>query len=767
MKVKICDGFVNKVLQGEKLRDKELEILKLQFLRNENLDKISLFLSFCHQEDVKLVVRNLSDLVPFIDNRSIEDHEALWVQLLKTDKKLNDLMTENDKNYNSYIHLLVSKNSGSVLELTFNKLSKHLNEAQFHNILQSKGYFDRNLLQRAAQSSKDIKIHQTLWTTTKKYLKIEDLINILTDSSTKSSNFFHILVFNSTYEIFDFYIKEIQKIFNSIQIKDLLIRLNSSGRTLLQTASFQNKSLRLHQSLWNIFEQNFDCSELLEICTKIDNYGKNLILSAVEKNSKEVVDFLWSRIVEIVSGVMDCEEIKLTEESATKILPMSQNQSITSNLQKTTKIIKKFLELSPITADDKDSLKLNWIHLQSEKFFSLIHNFVDHPIKSLTNLVKFTSDPKIENHEALWSHLLELYSKPEELMEIMTQKDSSGNNYIHLIVGKSQAAIIQLTFDKLRSNLNDTQYLQILNSKGYFDRNLLHKAACLTKNIEIHKILWSTFQNSCKSDKDFLDIITAVDKNGNNVLNVAAIFSNGDIIEFMISKLQEKFSTKEIRKVLTALTKKNRNLLQSAAINKLLCLHQSLWKIIGIYFDPAETLQFIKHFDVSQVNLLYTVIQYNIKDVIEFTWKEISKVVHKCSTTEGNLMENMKTCDEIVSKAFKFGSIKRDCYEILELNWIDDKNPSIFEDLCVLWLQKRMPITTLDDLLIFISNKNLEIHQKLWNFLLDVNKNKEELKNLLVQKNKNQSNFLHLLVQRNTPDVIAITVKNLKQHLSN
>jgi len=224
----------------------------------------------------------------------------------------------------------------------------------------------------------------------------------------------------------------------------------------------------------------------------------------------------------------------------------------------------------------------------------------------------------VELHETLWKLLLETFESREELKDFILQKDEHNNNFIHLLVVYNTADMIEFTIQKLKVHLSESDYHEILRSKGQFGRNLLQVAVICTKEVKTHQNLWKNLRDSCKSNEEFLEMLY---ENGQNILHLAIESSSSELFEFMIQELEKVASRFEIKKLLN---EQNQNLLHLAAgWSKSLETHEILWKTYQKYFEPSEIYKFIKHIDTHGNNLLFTTVEKNTKEVVEFTWKKL------------------------------------------------------------------------------------------------------------------------------------------------
>ncbi|XP_070504898.1 uncharacterized protein [Chironomus tepperi] len=642
--------------------------------------------SFASREEIRKLLRSLGFmsrnlLQSPVANECLELHETLWKILeiyFDSSEILLFIKHFDDLGHNLLLNIIV-KNTKEIKELTWNKVKKMinsngyedtksevieytlqkikeiLNDSDCQEILRSKGQQGRNLLHRAAVSSKEVKTHQTLWQIFRNSCNSDDkFLEILQEVDDDGSNILNLVTTFSTGEIFQFMIIELNSFASREEIRKWLRSLGYANRNLLQSAAQQNTCLELHEILWEALEKYFDASEILQFIKHRDDFGCNMLLNVINKNTKEIKELTWNKVKKVLNS-NGFEDAKCDE------------------------IMKKNLKLIDLSKEEKAILSLEWIQITNsvELFEDRIQVFNNRTIDvtSLKELELFMADYKIENHQILWENLIENCKSKEKLKNLFLDKDQNGNNYIHLLVIWNTAEVIEFTLQKIKENLIDSHYQEMLRSRGFCIRNLLHRAAVSSKEVKTHQTLWQIFRNSCNSDDKFLEILREVDDNSDNVFHLVAIFSTGEIFQFMITELNSLASREEIRKWLRSLGFASRNLLQSAAHhNTCLELHETLWEILEIHFDSSEILQFIKHLDNYGCNVLLNVIDKNTKEIKELTWNKVKKVLNS------NGFEDNK-CDEIMKKDLKFEELSKEEKAILSLEWISIANSvELFED---------------------------------------------------------------------------------------
>jgi len=560
------------------------------------------------------------DICEFIFNeiKRIADHDKPQIQ-----NKLKKSMMHSDKNGDNIAHFLVVCNYKSdKIQIMFKKLKEILIQDQYEEILKSKGFVGRNLLQMAAYRSKDIKKHQFLWKIFRDFYKSDqEFLEFLKEVDNNNSNFFHFAAYFTSKEIFEFIIKYLETTTSNEEIREIFKTLGEANRNLLKSAITNNESVELHEYLWTIIKKYFNSQEILDMIQHFDYYGYNHLFYAVKVKTKETWELTWNEIKSIFTA---------TEINST----IQQYLSCVNNNHEN--FLHKLVNF-------KDSLKLKYFWSELENYFTKqqIKNLLSQKtLSDEQNVLQYTLwCEEIEFIGTFWKLLLNTFENREELKDLIMQGDKDGNNYVHCLIKFDKPEILELTFRKIKENFNDDQNEEILKSKGKFGRNLLQVAACCSKDIKTHQFLWKIFRDFYKSDQEFLEFLNQIDIENNNIFHLAAWFSSKEIFEFMIDELEKIASKEEIRNILRTLGMANRNLLQLAVINsKSIELHKYLWKIIRKYFPAFEILKLINHCDVGGDNILHNTVYWSTKDIAEFIWNQIKKLL----TTKEEQIEYLK-----------------------------------------------------------------------------------------------------------------------------
>jgi len=259
--------------------------------------------------------------------KNLDFHETLWDLLQETfenREKLKEALINTDKMGNNFIHCMIAYTNVDLVAFTFKKLQEKFNENQFKEIINSKGLKERNLIQIAATFSKDIKTFKFLWTFFRNFYKSDEEFKIfLNKCDFHSNNIFHIAASYSSIDILEFMVDELEKFASKKEIRKILYSLSTfANYNMFHSAAVNNKSVKIHISLWKIMHNYLSTSEILDLIKYINILGLNVLSCAVYFNSKEVAELTWNEIKKLIPTKDD--QAKYLKKSRFLILNIRQ-----------------------------------------------------------------------------------------------------------------------------------------------------------------------------------------------------------------------------------------------------------------------------------------------------------------------------------------------------------------------------------------------------------------------------------------------------------
>lgn len=517
---------------------------------------------------LRTIQKDSNDLQAYVTCDQLKVHQALWDYLLKTfdnREELKNLIIQDDKDGNNFIHLIVTKNKIDIIKFTFSVIYDIFDDTQYLEIIKSKTIIGKNLLQSSLQESNDIKIIQFIMRILENSSKSdEEFFEFFKEVDDDKRNIMNICAVHSSKEVLELVIEKLEKIASLENIRQLLRNLNSNQRSVLQSAVAKSKPLAFLVFLWEIYCKYFSTLELSEIISNIDKFGLNILHNCGNGKNTENLIFIWN----------ECENVF-------RILSFES------------------------------------------KFKDLIRKQSNDQKNSVLGMARYCKNS--EFHGTLWIFLLETFKDRNQLKNLVLQKSKNSNNYINILVTESNAEIFQMTVKTLKENLNEGQYREILTSKGFNERTILQRA-CIAKDLPMYQAVWDTVRDLYNSDAEFFKSLKECDKDNDNLIHLAARFGFSSTFEFTIQKIEEIASHDEVKKFLSILGCSDRNFLQRAtAWNKLLEIHEVLWTVLSKYFNNSEIIEMIKHTRAknAETNMFAIAVSFNTKEVLDFTWTKI------------------------------------------------------------------------------------------------------------------------------------------------
>lgn len=650
----------------------------------------------------------------------IDVHESFWMLDFSNSKdELKTLIMHKDFASNNFIHNLVFYDNLEIIKLTFDKFYQIFNKNQFDEILKSRGFSGRTVLQIAACDVKNVDTHKFLWKALKDICESNhEFLKFLKNNDDEDGNIFHHAAALSTSEIFQFIINEVSKIASHAVIKDLLCPLSKQNQNLLQMAQIQNKCVKHHETLWNVIEKYFNEAEIIDMIKNTDTCGSNPLIEHAEYNTREVVDLTWMKVKKLLISDEYFEEHLSKHwdkfyESFLLFLEHSGNK-ITKDVArgKWSKFIKKFNDIYPFKPVRKVlsqaivSSEVDWIRIGYHK--------------------------DMQFHEDLWNLLL--HENLKDLTDLLLEKDVDGNNFIHCILAHNTDDIIKFTFAKIVENFNDDQQKQIFESRGILDRNLLQRAASCIQSIEIHKILW----NLTRKHSNIVDVINHLDYHGFHLLLIAAENNIKEIIKLTWIEIKSSYDL-ELKDFVNS-NKEN--------IAQVLIKSRNKFEFLEILLDLQDDIKpLLMQGDENENKFIHCL-------VVHCELQEIRFVVNK-------LKEKFNNSDfkEFITSKGHNG------WDILQMSIRLSKNIKIFEFLWQI-IQNYNNFKNVDNcgmnlVHLAVAFGNTEI----LNFLT-LNLPQNQIKLLLSAVNQNRSNILQVLAKNNFPKLHECLWRIIRHYFS-
>lgn len=741
---------------------------------------------------------------------NVEIHKIFWNLMFKSIEKevLKNLIIQHNRSGTNFIHDLIIRNKSiAVIEGVLDIFKNNFDNNQLRNILLSKNDKNKNLLQNAAHEVIEIQIYQILWKT------IHEFSNNDQEFLELLGNTLHTASCSSSSEIFEFILKELNEIPKLNEIEILLNCLGEVKQNLLQSAACFQKSIKLHEDLWKIYQKYFESIEILNLIKHTDEYGDNLLLNIIKNNKTQIADFTWNKIKSLMNIDEQVEYLKTKGWNNQNILERSlQNnyhpeihewiQTIVNQykIQEEFKNFRYFLTKIKSYVCTENEKNLKSLRLEIKTFFesqcsiSILTNLSTEMYINNENILQYVIQcKKIEIHEILWDLMFRSFRQKEELLKFILQMDEFGNNFLHNLININKSSyLIEFTFNIFKNNFINVQYEEILNSKDGQNRNLLQIAACHSNDLKLHQRLWKIFQNCFF----FYDILKQVDKKGRNILHIALTHSTNEVLIFFLKQIEKKLSPDEIKNFLTDLGDKKQSLLQSAVcFNKSLSLHEHLWKYYHQYLNESEFIELIKHVDQNGDNIMFDVVKNSSYPIAEFIWCQIKELISFNEQVEflkltecndQNLFERSLENEEhpelqewilnimneykIIENIEAFKNLIQNIETCIQtenskelMNLLIKMDNSFFITHSIEGFESYTKLGSIKNRSIFksiVKCKKREVYNAFWELLFKFTRNKDQLKDFILQPGRRGLNFMHTLLMENKHSfIIELTFK--------
>jgi len=287
-------------------------------------------------EHNELLLQTNSNYHNFLDlsvnNNSFEFHQTLWDCLKDLFTNYGILNICVRKNENNFVHLLLQNNGNpQIIEHIFNIFKSKLTEAEFVEVLNSRGHLGTNLLQTAVMNTKNIEIFKIMWNLLLDFYKT-DFPHILIEVDNVGRNIISVAACHSSGKHFNLLIDYLKSKLSIIEIKEMLFSF-STRQSPLHYAVCNNKDLTLHEALWTHVSQHFSEPEIKIIIKCVDKKGDNLLHCAVRWNTKEIVELTWNKIESYLDPNEHVEYLNANGYEGKNLFEMSLDNKNHPNVQ--------------------------------------------------------------------------------------------------------------------------------------------------------------------------------------------------------------------------------------------------------------------------------------------------------------------------------------------------------------------------------------------------------------------------------------------------
>lgn len=553
--------------------------------------------------------------------KTLESFENFWKLILKflNFDEFLELISHKDKLSMNLIIFTVLYSSQEILEFVFTEIQK------FNNFLEYLNYYDtysQNVLHYCAHKGKK-EMLKFLWT------KIEEQFNncqaheqfkdyVMHKNTCNSSNFLHLSAASDDIEYHEVLLNLMLKTFdNQDELVNFIIQENAAKSNYIDLIIFAKKS-NILELIIKTLQENLSRNQFIEFLQFKNFHGRNLLMRTLETVSFEACLYLWKYVR------ISCK----TDKAFLSILNEKENSNgnifnIIAHFSSSE--VFEFLigELENITSK-----------LEIRKFLSNMNLWNRKPLQDAAY-----ANRSPELHKSLWIAYRN-YFEVTDVLEIIRQNDSAGNNLIRLTVAYNTKEIVELTFNEIVTTIEsyenkDEILKEILRSKSICGKNLLQIAACVTTDMQLHQFLWSTFQKKFNYE-ELLELIKQPDFHGGCIFQLAANSNTKDIAEFIyqeILKATSLFDNAEdiLREIIEIKDFSGLNIHQRVLFaSKDYQTHQFIWnKFREIYKSDQEFVKYLNREDDYKNNIFQHSMKFTTGEILEFIFVESEKIASR------------------------------------------------------------------------------------------------------------------------------------------
>lgn len=267
------------------------------------------FLKVINSEDE--IRRNLLQIA-VNSRKDLKSFKFLWRTFQDfCDKDFLKIIQKVDKNSNNLLHGAAKSSTNETWEFIIEELEKIASRDEIRTILGSTGDQYENILQITATNNKNLKLHEVLWKTIRKYFDSSEIFNLIQHKDERGSNVFMDAVHWNSKEI-------VELIWNEIKVfltqNELILYLKASEK--ISKLAYENKENpkvfkflekllkfnEIHEDLEIDENQKSEEQAFIELLEAVKNVNVDEVESALkqhpdidyeDKDNKNAIDHAW------------------------------------------------------------------------------------------------------------------------------------------------------------------------------------------------------------------------------------------------------------------------------------------------------------------------------------------------------------------------------------------------------------------------------------------------------------------------------------------
>ncbi|XP_070508534.1 uncharacterized protein [Chironomus tepperi] len=297
-----CDQYKSSILQVCIHTGNEQKF-KILWTALDSIFSTANLIQFAMSKDINY--QNILHYAARCESQSM--YNLIWELFLKTKASspntFMDIILGKDVNGQNFLHVLLNQhNNWKQVTDTFDLLRSNLSDDQFQDVLRSTGYCNMTLMQSAVWNLKSLEYYQfSLKFFKDLYKSDDDFLTALSQVDDSYGNILTTIVCYSINEVFQQAMELLKEIDPTQDVTREMLELKDQyDKHLFQNAVELNNSFELNKSIWEVYDEYFKKSEILEFIRNNDTANDNVLTSALASKTLDIEKLTWDNICQFM-----------------------------------------------------------------------------------------------------------------------------------------------------------------------------------------------------------------------------------------------------------------------------------------------------------------------------------------------------------------------------------------------------------------------------------------------------------------------------------
>jgi len=398
---------------------------------------------------------------------------------------------------------------------------------------------------------------------TKMYLKLEELLLTFLNSEdlktlVKDKEVLHRIVQSElSIEVFEDLVAKLETMYDREYIREIVGTKSTqlNGNILCLTSMSENKEDSRIPRCIKILQKFLTSSEIVELMMDCNQYRETILHVCVQTDDKEILKTMWTEVEIIVDPkTLKSMITKKSQKNHYTILHYAAtgtniefHKILWNLLQKSFDNQKELMDLMIqkcldgcnflhhlVRTNESDIIEFTFKCLKDNFSSDQCNKILIQKNSSDQNLLQIAvkSSKNLQIHQLLWKIFKDSCESDLKFVEFIKENDENGNNVLQLATSKDVFEFVVNEFEKI-GTIDD--FRQLLSNSN---QNLLQIAAKYNNSVELHQIIWLTFQKYFNKS-DILEFSSHQDANGHNLLFNAVQSNTKEIAEFIWNQIKK------------------------------------------------------------------------------------------------------------------------------------------------------------------------------------------------------------------------------------